>query len=299
MYCFGPLALSFFMIILMDPELGRRMGLLTTKAQPTVGTADWPTYLYLIAVVLSAGTIVIGIIEAFGFGREFAEATAKNMLTLPIGRSKFVAAKIIVSIVWYACIVLVVDGEAILLGVLVGLTGFGPELLAKNSRLCLPVLLETLLLSSLPAWIAVVGRGYLAPIGFTIFSSLVLGQIFLHTGWAPWVPWSIVFLTAGAGEPGFPVPGTGSFVVLAGVFVIGCIALYLSLDRADNTQQQTTLYFFFSFFNFRFSFGLSCALFCCSRLPLSFFPLSPISFSPFLKITCSKLRQNSPSAHTA
>ena len=236
LYCFGPLALSFFMIILREPELARRMGLLTAKAQLTVGTADWPTYLTLIAVVLSAGTIVIGTIEAFVFGREFAEGTAKNMLTLPIRRSMFVAAKIVVSIVWYACIVLVVYGLAILLGFLVGLPGFDPVLLERNSRRCLLVLIETLLLSSLPAWIAVVGRGYLAPMGFTIFSSIVLGQIFLHTGWAPWVPWSIVFLTAGAGEPGAPVTGAGSFVVLAGVFVIGCIALNLSLDRADNTQ---------------------------------------------------------------
>jgi ABC-type transport system involved in multi-copper enzyme maturation permease subunit len=236
LYGFGPLALSFFMIILREPELARRLGLLTAKAQLTVGTADWPTYLSLIAVVLSAGTIVIGIIEAFVFGREYAEGTAKNMLTLPIGRSLFVAAKIVVSIVWYTCIVVAVYAEAILLGFLVGLPGFDPILLERNSHLCLLVLIETLLLSSLPAWIAVMGRGFLAPVGFTIFSSIVLGQIFLHTGWAPWVPWSIAFLTAGAGEPGAPVPGAGSFVVLAGVFIIGCIALYLSLDRTDNTQ---------------------------------------------------------------
>ena len=39
--------------------------------------------------------------------------------------------------------------------------------------------------------------------------------------------------------------------------------------------------FFFSFFCFRFSFGLSWPFFCCSLLPLSFFPLSPISVSPW------------------
>ena len=44
--------------------------------------------------------------------------------------------------------------------------------------------------------------------------------------------------------------------------------------------------FFFSFFNLRFSFGLSRAFFCCSLLPLSFFPLSPISVSPCLKMPC-------------
>ena len=38
--------------------------------------------------------------------------------------------------------------------------------------------------------------------------------------------------------------------------------------------------FFFSFFNFRFSFGLSWAFFWFSLLPLSFFPPSPMSASP-------------------
>lgn len=117
LYCFGPMSLGLFMIMLKEPELARSMGLIATKAQLTVGTADWPTYFSSIAMVLSFGAIVIGIIEAFVFGREYAEGTAKNMLTLPIGRSTFVAAKIVVSIVWYACIVAVVYGLALLLGV--------------------------------------------------------------------------------------------------------------------------------------------------------------------------------------
>ena len=39
----------------------------------------------------------------------------------------------------------------------------------------------------------------------------------------------------------------------------------------------------FSFFCFRFSFGVCLAFFCSSRLPLSLFPLSPIIFSPGFK----------------
>jgi hypothetical protein len=42
--------------------------------------------------------------------------------------------------------------------------------------------------------------------------------------------------------------------------------------------------FFFCFFDFRFSFGLRCAFFCFSLLPLSLLPLSPISVSPCLKL---------------
>src|SRR3972149_5562899 len=100
LYAFAPLAMSFFMLILMNPELARNMGLITAKAQMTVGTADWPTYLYFVTVMFSAGTLVLGVIEAFVFGREYAQGTAKNMLTLPIGRSVFVAAKLTVDAVW-------------------------------------------------------------------------------------------------------------------------------------------------------------------------------------------------------
>lgn len=110
-------------------------------------------------MIFAAGSIVIDVIQAFVFRREYSEGTAKNMLTLPIGRSNFVAAKIVVSFVWYACIAAVVYGEALLLGLLVGLPGFDPALLESNVRLCLLVVLQTLLLGSLPAWIAVAGRG--------------------------------------------------------------------------------------------------------------------------------------------
>lgn len=42
--------------------------------------------------------------------------------------------------------------------------------------------------------------------------------------------------------------------------------------------------FFFSFFALRFSFGLGRFFCCCALLSLSFFPLSPISVSPCLKM---------------
>lgn len=47
------------------------------------------------------------------------------------------------------------------------------------------------------------------------------------------------------------------------------------------THSVVCLYlFFFSRLILFFSFGLSWAFFCCSLLPLSLLPLSPISVSP-------------------
>ena len=37
-----PLGGGFFMIVLKDPEMARRVGLISAKAQLTMGAADWP-----------------------------------------------------------------------------------------------------------------------------------------------------------------------------------------------------------------------------------------------------------------
>jgi len=59
-----------------------------------------------------------------------------------------------------------------------------------------------------------------------------------------------------------------------------------SRSQCARRTELPGIYFFFSFFCFRFSFGLSFAVFCCSFLPLSLFPLSPISVSPNRKVDC-------------
>jgi len=235
-FCFAPLAIGFFMLILMHPDLAQNMGLLTTKAQLTIPAADWATYLQFTAIITAVGSFVLGIMEAYIFGREYMQGTAKNLLTLPISRAVFTAAKLIVAAVWYIVVIVVLYLIALIFGLAIGLPGFDPSLVAQNIGLVLKLLVQTLLLGSLPAWMAVLGRGILAPIGFTIFSSLALGQLFSHTGWGVWCPWAIPLITANAGAPDAPVAGVGSWIVLVVVFIAGALATFFTLDRADNTQ---------------------------------------------------------------
>ena len=234
-YCLAPLMMSLMMVVLKNPELGRRMGLVAAKAQLTIGAADWPTYLQITGFLFAGGIIVMGIVQAFVFGREYAEGTAKNLLTLPVGRAVLVAAKLVVSAVWFLCMAALVYAEALALGRLIGLPGFSATLLTASLRQAILLAVQVLLLSAVPAWIAVAARGYLAPLGFSILLFLV-GDLFAHTGWGPWVPWSILLLSAGAGGADAPVPGAGSMLVLIGVFAGGFAATYLHLERVDNTQ---------------------------------------------------------------
>lgn len=234
-YCVGPLMMSLMMLILKNPDLARKMGLLATKAELMAGTADWPTYLSLVPMILMAGMIVLGIVEAFVFGREYAEGTAKNMLTLPIPRGTFVAAKLAVAAVWFVVMYGIVYVESIILGFLIGLPGFSAHLLLGNAVVAGRLAWQVLLLGSVPAWIAIIGRGYLAPVGFAVFA-LLLGNLFAHTGWGPWFPWSIVLITADATGQENPAIGIGSVVVLLVLFIGCAIGAFISLDRADNTQ---------------------------------------------------------------
>jgi ABC-2 type transport system permease protein len=234
-YCLAPLMMGLMMVVLKNPELGRRLGLVAAKAQLTVGAADWPTFLQLTGFLFAGGILVLGVVQAFVFGREYAEGTAKNLLALPVGRTAIVAAKLVVSAVWFLGMAVLLYVETLALGLLIDLPGFSTALLAASLRRAVRLVLEVLLLSSVPAWIAVAARGYLAPLGFSILL-LMVGDLFAHTGWGPWVPWSIPLLSAGAGGADAPVPGMRSLLVLIGVFAVGFAATYLHLDRVDNTQ---------------------------------------------------------------
>ncbi|MCB0164446.1 MAG: bacitracin ABC transporter permease, partial [Anaerolineae bacterium] len=48
-FALAPLAGGFFMIVLKDPDLARRVGIISAKAQIVAGAADWPTYLGFLA----------------------------------------------------------------------------------------------------------------------------------------------------------------------------------------------------------------------------------------------------------
>ena len=91
------------------------------------------------------------------------------------------------------------------------------------------------LLVPVVAWIAMLGRGYLPPLGFAL-AMLALGNVFSHTGWAAWFPWSIVPLFIGSiGEPSTTI-ATSGLVVVALTFLAGIAATIAQLRWADNAQ---------------------------------------------------------------
>ena len=232
----GPLGLALFMWIAAEPARAKSLGLVGTKASLLGLAATWPAFLTMFTeVVGGGGLLLLAFVIAYLFGREYQEGTAKNMLTLPAGRHLFVVAKFTVAAVWWVIIVAAVSLETFAIGFALSLPGF-------TSSLAVTALLRTLelagvafLLSSFVGFMALLGRGYLTPLGFAI-GTLALGDIFSHTGWAAWFPWSIESLLSGTLGPQVATLPVGSLLVLLLTFLLGVAATAAQLRWGDNTQ---------------------------------------------------------------
>jgi len=232
-----PLFSILFMAVLKDPAMGRKLGLLATKARWTAGSADWPTFISMIQQGAGvAGMILVGVVASYVFGREYTEGTAKNLLALPVRRYWFVVGKIVVVSIWLAGMALVFLLEAFVLGMVLGLPLYSHVLAAHCVETVLATTGLALLLAPVFGWIAVASKGYLAPIGATI-AAMLMGSIFGATGWGKWFPWSIVPILGGAAGPDAAKElGAGSLIVMVVVFIAGIICTMLQIEKADNTQ---------------------------------------------------------------
>lgn len=235
-FSIAPLGIALMMWIVREPGRAAQLGLLGTKANLSGLEATWPAFLsMLILVVGVGGMLLLAFIVAYVFGREYAEGTAKNLLALPVGRHTLVVGKLAVAGLWWVVLVVVILIESLLLGAALGLPGLSATLLAERLWDIALVTVAAYLLVPPVAWIAVLARGYMGPIAFAL-ASLAIGNLFTHTGWAPWFPWSVVPLFVGAvGAQQATIP-PGSIAVVAATFVGGVAATIAQLRYADNDQ---------------------------------------------------------------
>lgn len=231
-----PLVGGLFMIILKDPEAAKQMGLISTKAQLTMGVADWPAFFGLLSqAVAIGGGIVFAIVAAWVFGREFSDRTVKEFLALPTSREAVVTAKLVVIALWTFGLTLLAYGLGLVVGNLVDIPGWSDELLRSASVDIFGSAILTIALLPFVALLASVGRGYLPPFGWMILT-VVLAQIAAITGWGDWFPWSVPALFSGAAGPRTELMGPHSYLVVGVACVIGLSATYLWWRKADQTK---------------------------------------------------------------
>jgi len=235
-FSLAPLGGGLFMWIVREPGRAAKLGLLGTKANFAGLEATWPAFFGMLTQAVGiGGMLLLAVIAAYLFGREYSEKTAKNMLALPVGRHWFVVAKLAVSFVWFAAITAFCLTEAMAVGAALNLPGLTGAIAVRGFNDVLLAAALSFLLTPVTAWIATLGKGYLPPLGFAIVM-LILGNILGATGWGKWFPWSIVPLFAGAAGPRTESLAAGSVIVVFLTFAAGLAATIIQLKRADNAQ---------------------------------------------------------------
>jgi ABC-2 type transport system permease protein len=235
-FCIAPLAGGLFMIILKDPEAAKSWGVISTKAQMLTGTADWTSFFgFLAQAVAAGGMILFSIVTIWVFGREFSDHTVKELLALPTPREAIVAAKFIVIAIWCLVITVLIFGIGLIVATLIVIPGWSAQLARTSFINILGTVILTLPLMSFVALLASMGRGYLPPFGWTIFT-LFLANLAVILGWGDWLPWSIPGLFGGVGGPRAEVLGAHSYIILTVASVVGFSAIFYWWRSADQTR---------------------------------------------------------------
>lgn len=234
-FSLAPLAGGFFMIVLRDPEMARRIGLISTKAQIVAGTADWPTYLGLLAQATAiGGFILFSLIISWVFGREFSDRTAKDLLALPTPRAVIVLAKFVVTSAWAAALVAAICLLGLGVGQAVALPPAPPVIIAQGIATVAVTAALTIAVTMPIAFFASAGRGYLPSMGAALLA-VILAQIVAAVGWGDYFPWAIPALYAGTAGPSYASLGAASYAITIATLLIGLAATLVWWERADQS----------------------------------------------------------------
>lgn len=226
-----PFSGGFFMFILKDPELAETLGFISTKAQ-LMGSADWPSYLELLTQAIAVGgLIVFGFIASWIFGREYSDRTVKDLLALPVHRSIIVLSKFTVVVVWCLILSVFVFIFGLMAGSVVGLPGWSINELLNGILTFVLCSVLTILLSTPVGFFASVGRGYLFPLGFVIFT-IVFSQVVAALGYGDLFPWAVPAVASGiSGEGMIEYAGLLSVVLTSLLGLSATVAWWKYADQ--------------------------------------------------------------------
>jgi ABC-2 type transport system permease protein len=234
-FLLAPFAGGFFMIVMKDPDLARRLGMISAKAQIFAGTADWPTYLGMLSQATAIGGIILfSFVSSWVFGREYSDHTITDLLALPTPRYGVVLAKFVLIVLWSATLTAVIYLIGLGVGAAVALPSTSAEIFWQGTITMAITACLTIALATPIAFFASAGRGYLPPMGAAILA-VILAQIIAATGWGEYFPWSVPALLAGMAGPEYAQLGIISYVIVILASFMGIVGTFVWWELADQT----------------------------------------------------------------
>jgi ABC-2 type transport system permease protein len=197
---------------------------LAVKARAMVIGTGWNGYLGVVGMMLSVALLLgAGFVICWCFGREFTDKTLASLFALPISRRRIAYAKFAVTLAWSLALCLLIVTVSLLAGLAIGLGPPGSAALGAAAKAFAAGTLTALLASPL-AFVASIGRGYLAGIGALILL-IVATQLVTSFGAGAWFPYAAPGLWMGLGGPGASEQISPVQLALAvPVFILGVVA---------------------------------------------------------------------------
>ena len=174
--CLVPFIVGLFATMMKYPENFKNLGLISAKME-MMRITDWSSYLMTISQVISVGGLLIfGFTASWVFGREYSDKTMIDLLALPIRRDTIVLSKFIVIALWSYILSIFALLLGLLTGDLIGLEGGSLTVIFKGILTFGYCTTLTIVLSTPVAFFACLGRGYLSPLAFIIFT-IIFSQL--------------------------------------------------------------------------------------------------------------------------
>ena len=228
--CLVPFIVGLFATMMKYPENFKNLGLISAKME-MMRITDWSSYLMTVSQVISVGGLLIfGFTASWVFGREYSDKTMIDLLALPIKRDTIVLSKFIVIALWSYTLSIFALVLGLLAGNLIGLEGRSLTVIFKGILTFVLCTTLTIVLSTPVAFFACLGRGYLSPLAFIIFT-IIFSQLGSALNFGKYIPWAIPALASGIA--GKALLNFGSIVSLFGVSILGLIATIAWWRYAD------------------------------------------------------------------
>jgi len=233
-FSLAPIFGAVFMLLIQDVGYDGLSGAFKSKAVMFSFEANWQSFLGILSQAVGVGGVLIfGFVASWLFGREYSDGTAKDLLALPISRTKILNAKFIYYAIW--CFALVISN--LILGLIIGfalqLDGWSADVFTSNLKIYLVTSVLTILLNIPIAFFAIWGKGYLTPLGIVALL-LVMAQIIGAMGIGNYFPWSVPGIYSGSGGAELKMQlNAMSYIILILTGIAGYIATILYWKYSD------------------------------------------------------------------
>ena len=221
-FSFVAIMMGMLMFLSQHPEIAGRSATMGAKAS-MVGNGDWPSFFnLLVQVILSMGTIGFGLVASWLFGREYSDRVVKDILVLPVSRPVIVVAKLVVTGLWCLLLSIVFLVVALWTGWLVQLPAWSSDVYITGIISYMQAAIFTIMLCTVVAFVASVGRGYLLPIAFVILSLIITQLVFVGMpGMTIYFPWAFPALCSGVAGDAVTGPETISLLFFGLTVIAG------------------------------------------------------------------------------